>query len=158
MTWEVDIRIGTSPTHGTGIFAQQFIPAGTRVWSFDDSMYVCTADELKAYDSETLRKALLAGYLHEPTERFIWYQDGMQFVNHAEGAAANIGTGDWRPLEDDGCIATRDIEAGEEIFEDYGFWTIFNLPANHWLRLLYLEFCPQHYYFMQSLSEVRKAA
>lgn len=163
MTWEVPIEIAQSPAHGTGVFAKTKILAGTTVWRFDRSMPVCQPEDLRRYETETLRKALLAGYLHEPTQKFIWYQDGMQFVNHAKGDGANIATGDWRPLDDDSVFATRDINPGEELFEDYSFWNIFNLAPHHWLRKLYLEFCPQHYFFMQSLSEkvheeVREAA
>ncbi|MEM0988044.1 MAG: SET domain-containing protein [Pseudomonadota bacterium] len=158
MTWEVPVEVTESPIHGMGVFAKEAIKAGTKVWSFDRSMYCCEPEELHLYDDENRRKALLGGYLHIPTEKFIWYEDGMQYVNHAEGMAANIGTPEWLPLDQDCCVATRDIQPGEEFFEDYGFWTIFNLPQNHWLRLMYLQDCPQHYFFMQSLADVRRAA
>ncbi len=158
MTWEVCVEFRPSTVHGMGAFAKEPIKAGTKVWGFDESMYACDAQELHLYDGGTLQEALLAGYLHEPTEKFIWYRDGMQFVNHAEGMLANIATPEWLPLNQDCVVATRDIDAGEEFFEDYGFWNIFNLPPNHWLRLMYLQNCPQHYHFMQSLVEVRRAA
>ena len=158
MTWQVPIDVDQSPIHGTGVFARAPIKAGTTVWKFDRSMNVCDRDELATYDGETRREALLGGYLHEPTQKFIWYRDGMQFVNHADGHFANIATPEWLPLDEDCVVATRNIEVGEELFEDYGFWTIFNLPQNHWLRLMYLQHCPQHYMFMQSLADVRVAA
>lgn len=158
MTWEVSVDLTESPIHGMGVFAKSKIYKGDKVWSFDSSMHACDPEELYLYSSDTLNQALLGGYLHIPSSKFIWYTDGMQFINHADGALANIGTPEWLPLEEDCCVATRDIEPGEELFEDYGFWTIFNLPANHWLRLLYLEHCPQHYHFMSSLADVRRAA
>lgn len=158
MTWEVPIEIASSPVHGTGVFTQDRVKAGETVWRFDRSMFVCDPEQLQSYTPKTLETALLGGYLHEPTQKFVWYTDGMQFVNHAEGRLANVTTPEWRPLDEDCVVATRDIEAGEELFEDYGFWTIFNLPRNHWLRLLYLENCPQHYFIMQSLAETRVAA
>lgn len=158
MTWQVPIDINTSPIHGTGVFAKNRIKAGTTVWRFDRSMHVCDEMDLRSYDKRTRQDALLAGYLHEPTQKFIWYTDGMQFVNHAEGRLANISTPEWLPLDEDCVVATHDILPGEELFEDYGFWNIFNLPRNHWLRLLYLQSCPQHYMFMQSLAETRVAA
>lgn len=158
MTWQVPVEITPSPVHGTGVFTQKPVSRGDVVWRFDRSMHVCTEQELRGYDKATLEVALLGGYLHEPTQKFIWYSDGMQFVNHAEGSLANIATPEWRPLDEDCVVATRDIAPGEELFEDYGFWNIFNLPVNHWLRLMYLRSCPQHYHFMQDIAETRIAA
>lgn len=158
MSWEVPIEIASSPVHGTGVFAKRPIKAGTTVWKFDRSMHVCTPQDLREYDKATLETALLGGYLHDPTQKFIWYTDGQQYVNHASGFYANIATPEWLPLDQDCVVATRDISAGEELFEDYGFWNIFNLEPNHWLRLLYLQNCPDHYFFMQSLADERIAA
>ena len=158
MSWEVAIDVGESPTHGRGVFAKEFIPAGTRVWKFDHSMYVCGRQELYRYDKETREKALLGGFYHEPSGKFVWYRDGMDYVNHADSPYANIAAKGWTPLEEDANYAVRDIYPGEEIFEDYSFWTIFNLPHGHWLKQVYLEFCPQHYFFLQSLVPMREAA
>lgn len=158
MTWEVAVEFRGSPTHGMGVFACERVKKGSIVWTVDQSMHVCKQEELQQYKPDILRAALLAGYLHEPSQRFVWYTDGMQFVNHAPGLQANIGTPEWLPLYEDHVIATRDIEPGAELFEDYGFWNIFNLPREHWLRLLYRDACPQHYDFMRSLVEERVAA
>ena len=158
MTWEVSVDIAPSPTHGTGVFVKEFVPAGTTVWTFDRSMHVCDPMTLRGYNKPTLHKALLGGYLHDPTGQFVWYEDGQQFVNHADGELANVTTPEWRPLDEDCVVATRDIHPGEELFEDYGFWSIFNLRHDHWLRQLYLEHCPEHYFFMQSLIPMRQVA
>jgi hypothetical protein len=159
MSWEVPIEIARSPIHGTGVFAKTWIPKGTRVWKFDWSMQICSSpNDFELYDNEALDKALLGGFFHEPSGNFVWYRDGMDFVNHADTPFANIAAKGWTDLEEDANYATRDIEPGEELFEDYSFWNIFNLAPNHWLRRMYLQHCPQHYYFLQSLSEVRRAA
>ena len=71
---------------------------------------------------------------------------------------ANIAAKKWTALESDANYATRTIEAGEELFEDYSFWNIFNLPTGHWVQRIYREHCPQHYMFMQSLIPMREAA
>jgi len=158
MSWKVKIDVKPSGVHGTGVFSEEFIPAGTVVWQFDGSMHAVEVGRLLELDRETLYRALLAGYLHEPTGKFVWYSDGMQFVNHAQGSLANIATPEWTPLDEDRCIATRDIQPGEELFEDYGFWAIFNLDPGHPLLGIYRRYCPEHYDFMLSLGEVRKAA
>lgn len=158
MAWEVPIEVTQSPTHGRGVFAKTFIPKGALVWKFDRSMPVCDELDLRSYDKMTLDKALLGGFFHEPSGKFVWYEDGMDYVNHADTPFANIGAKGWTPLEEDANYALRDIQPGEEIFEDYSFWTIFNLQPTHWLRRLYFEACPQHYNFLQSIVPLREAA
>lgn len=158
MSWEVPVHVAPSPAHGLGVFAKEWIPAGTLVWRFDRSMHVCVEADLRRYDEETRQKALVGGFYHEPSGKFVWYRDGMDFVNHADTPFANIAAKEWTPLEQDANYATRDIAPGEELFEDYAFWSIFNLPMGHWIRSVYRDHCPQHYMFMQSLVELREAA
>lgn len=158
MSWNVDVEFRPSRVHGTGTFAREHIPAGTRVWSFDPSMKVGELLELSRLKPYELQFALHGGYYHMPSDKFVWYSDGMQFVNHADGTAANIGILEWTALIDDNCTALRDIKAGEELFEDYNFWSIFKLNPQHWLRALYRDFCPDHHDFLLSLHQRRRAA
>ena len=106
-----------------GVFARHAIAAGTRVWQVDETMHVCDARALAELAPGDLRFALHGGYLHEPSGQFLWYRDGMQFMNHRPGPGANVGLGKWPPLFEDHCIALRSIAAGEELFEDYTFWS-----------------------------------
>lgn len=158
MGWEVKVAFRPSATHGMGVFAQEPIRAGTKVWVFDETMHVCGLPELAALTPDRLAFALHGGYLHHPSGRFVWYEDGMEYVNHAEGAGANIGITEWTPLEKDNCTALRDIAPGEELLEDYGFWSIFQLPEEHWLHGIYQDFCPHHYAFLASVGRRRRAA
>ena len=34
---------------------------------------------------------------------------------------------------EDNCTALRDIEAGEELLEDYSFWSVMKVYRRHWL-------------------------
>lgn len=154
MGWNVDVEFKNGGVHGTGVFARRKIPVGTKVWQFDMSMNVCTPEEMAALDGETLSFALWGGYLHKPSGLFLWYSDGMDFMNHGGGKAANVGLYYWPRLEDDHVIAFRDIEAGEELREDYGLCLDGGLAPDHWLRPLYLAHCPKHYYFLRSLGEL----
>lgn len=158
MGWCVDVEFRESPIHGTGAFALESIPAGTKVWTFDETMHVCGPAELGALEPESLHFALHGGYFHFPAQKFVWYTDGMQFVNHAPGARSNVGIREWTPLQQDNCTALRDIEAGEELLEDYNFWSIFNLEPAHWLHAFYQDFCPEHYRFLLRLYRARQAA
>jgi hypothetical protein len=156
--WLVSVEFKKSPVHGMGIFAARPIAAGTRLWQVDPTMHFCEAADMAALTAVQLRFALHGGYLHQPSGRFLWYTDGMQFMNHRGTPEANVGLGTWPPLADDHCVALRDIAAGEELCEDYTFWSDGGLAPDHWLRPFYLAHCPEHYAFLRSLENLRVAA
>jgi hypothetical protein len=158
--WLRKVAFGKSRIHGMGVFALEPIPQGTKVWTVDPAMKFADCRQLSALPPDDLRFALHGGYLHFPSQRFVYYKDGMEYVNHAEGAAANIGIREWTPLMEDNCTALRDIDVGEELLEDYTFWSIMNLHRGHWLIKLYREFCPDHYSFLMKINKVavRKTA
>ena len=154
----VPVKFKKSSVHGVGIFAARAIEKGTRIWQVDQAMHFCDATDMAALTDVELRFALHGGYLHKPSGRFLWYTDGMQFMNHRPTPDANIGLGIWPPLSEDHCIALREIAPGEELFEDYTFWSDGGLAADHWLRPFYLAHCPEHYAFLRQLEDVRIAA
>ncbi len=157
MGWKVGVEFKQSPVHGMGIFARQGIKRGTRIWEVDASMRFDDAEALKRLSPERIAYALHGGYLHRPADRLVWYEDGMQYMNHAPGARANVGLTYWPELGLDHTIALRDIEAGEELFEDYGFWVDAGIGEFHWLAPLYREHCPGHIEFLQSLAPAMAA-
>lgn len=160
MSWLTKVAFGESSIHGIGVFALEPIKRGTKVWTVDPSMKFMKRAELAALPADELRFALHGGYLHFPSQRFVYYDDGMEYVNHAEGRAANIGILEWTPLMEDNCTALRDIRAGEELLEDYTFWSTLQLQSDHWLVNLYRDFCPDHFAFLRNLghSRLRKTA
>ena len=72
-------------------------------------------------------------------------------MNHADGGDANVGLDYWPKLPDDHMVALRDIAPGEELCEDYRNCLRAGLAPDHWLRPLYLAFCPAHYHFLLGL-------
>ncbi|MFK7941935.1 MAG: SET domain-containing protein [Paracoccaceae bacterium] len=158
MTWEVSVKSLSSGVHGMGVFASQNIEKGSVIWRVDSSMHFCDEAELRKYDNNKLHIALLSGYLHYQTGKFVWFEDGMQHMNHAPTGLANIYTPHHTELLDDCVVAAKPINKGDELFEDYGYWNIFNLQHDHWLRRLYAESCPDHYMFMQYLADEAIAA
>lgn len=122
-------------------------------------MHVCDSKTLPLLEPKLLTFALQAGYLHCPSGKFLWYTDGMQYMNHGAGARANVGLDYWpERLRDDHLVALRDIEVGEELLEDYTFCLEGGLAPDHWMRPLYLKFCPWHYDFLLGLDRPRVAA
>lgn len=151
MVWNVNVAFVESPIHGMGVFARERIPAGTKIWQFDRSMHVNNRHTLALLAPETISFALLGGYVHRPSGRFLWYEDGMEFMNHGRVGRANVGLHYWPKLEDDHIVALRDIEAGEEMLENYGSCLSAGLGRDHWLRPFYLDHCPGHYAFLLHL-------
>lgn len=156
MGWLVPYEVKPSPIHGLGVFAVQPIRAGRKVWQFDARMNAYGLVEMGMLDKDDLVEALRIGYFHQPAGRFVWYDDDMKFVNHADPPGANIGTIAWTRLEEDHSTALRDIAPGEELVEDYEFFSIFNLPAGHWIRDIYADFCPEHYEFLLQIQDRRR--
>ncbi len=154
MGWTVNVDFRPSAVHGTGIFARKRIPAGTRIWEVDATMRFDRAAALRTLPPARLAFALHGGYLHRPADRFVWYEDGMQFMNHAAGARANTGLDYWPALGEDHSVALRDIAAGEELFEDYGFWAEAAFAESHWLAPLYRAGRPEHLAFLGGLGPV----
>lgn len=156
MSWKVDVKVANSTVSGLGVFAAEAIKAGSIVWSVDRSMHFDRFADLLKLPAKTLSYALYAGYYHMPSGRFVWYEDGSQYINHAD--RPNIGIQQWTKLEDDHCMALRDIKEGEELFEDYRFWSVFNLYDDHWVRALSELYSPGHYEFLKSITLERDAA
>jgi hypothetical protein len=151
LVWHVGVEVRRSKVHGNGLFAKEHIPAGTRIWQFDDGMHVCTPKSLLRLSARTITRALYAGYLHVPSGHFLWYTDGMGFMNHADAGVANVGLDYWPTLSDDHLLALRDIAPGEELREDYRGCLAGGLAPHHWMRPFYLSYCPNHYRFLLGL-------
>ncbi len=160
MSWLTKVAFGKSFVHGMGVFALEPIKRGTKVWTVDPSMKFANPAQLAALPVDEMRFALHGGYLHYPSQRFVYYKDGMEYVNHAAGQLSNIGITEWTSLMEDNCTALRDIEVGEELLEDYTFWSVLNLRRDHWLVDLYRQFCPEHFSFLAKIEKehIRKTA
>lgn len=120
-------EVRPSPIHGWGLFARRAIPKGAAWWqaSLDNVILLnqLQVETLMTSQLNTTMESLLTltriyGYYSASLDRIIVCLDNARFVNHSfepnSGAPA-----DGNPL----CsVALRDIEAGEEITENYGHY------------------------------------
>jgi hypothetical protein len=112
----VKTRIGPSPIHGIGLFAAEFIKAGTPIWVFHqgfDQKY-----EMSAIDSlpPSCRDQILNyGYVNPRTGLLVLCMDDARFFNHSDDPT----TCETDAGEEGMTIASRDIQEGEEITYDY---------------------------------------
>lgn len=155
MTWVAKVEFRKSSVHGMGVFALEPIRKGTKVWTVDPTMKFVGPADLRKLPPSEINFALHGGYLHQPSQTFVYYDDGMEYVNHAAGSLSNIGILEWTPLMEDNCTALRDIDVGDELLEDYSFWSIMQVRKRHWLIDLYRDCCPEHYSFLLSIEQGR---
>jgi SET domain-containing protein len=119
----VKTKIGPSKIHGTGLFADEFIPKGTLSWRFDKSVDESFTKEEVERLPEPKRSEILGlyhAYINKHTGHYINCGDSACFVNHADAPNwTSEFDGDASRDEDEIAVAARDIYPGEEITNDY---------------------------------------
>ena len=114
----IKTKIGKSPIHGIGLFANEFIAAETVVWKFSDLIDLCFDEKQIDELSETVKEQVSRYcYRDKRSGMFILCGDDARFFNHSN--APNCL--DIYDYDDPGrvTIAARDINAGEEMTRDY---------------------------------------
>lgn len=105
-----------SESVGYGVFATQFIPKGTIVYVKDDLEVIVTPDSMLLKD-EKYRKVIDTYSYRDESGNYILSWDIAKYVNHCcEANSISTGYG----FE----IATRDIQSGEQITDEYGLLNI----------------------------------
>ncbi len=114
----VKTRLGLSKIAGIGLFAAEDIPKGTITWRFIGNFdRLLTEDEIDNLPEPARSDMLNHVYLNEPTGQFVLCADNARFMNHADDPNT-AGVHDPGAIEGYD-IATRDIQAGEEMTCDY---------------------------------------
>ncbi|WP_236024866.1 SET domain-containing protein [Arenibaculum pallidiluteum] len=112
----IDTRLGPSTIEGQGLFATEFLPAGTPVWTFDDRIdRIIVPDDAMRRSFPTFARILESHCCELGNGSILVFGDHACFVNHAD--APNIGRAvadDWRVFR-----ALRPIAAGEELTCNY---------------------------------------
>lgn len=108
----IDHYIASSPVHGLGVFARDFVPSGTLVWK----VHPAIDREIHEFELRDLPQHVVkliethSEYLAE-LKRYRLSADGGYFMNHADDPnLLDLG---------DVMYARRDIHPGEELFCDY---------------------------------------
>ncbi len=107
----VKTKIGKSDIHGTGLFADEFIPKGTVTWewnplidiAFDKSVVESLPDIQKDY-------LLYYAYLDKDLNKLVLCSDNQRYINHSK--KTNV---DSTPRKD---VANKDIFPGDELLCD----------------------------------------
>ncbi len=109
--YKVEVKVATNPEMGLGLFSKEFIPKGTIVWEFLEGIDVKISEE-KFQTLNDVQKEYFYKYGWKEENGFYYSScDLTNFINHS-----------YKPnLEVVGkiVIAIRDIEIGDELFENY---------------------------------------
>lgn len=109
----VKTQLSLSPVHGIGLFAADFIPAGTVTWQYHpdfDAAY--TDDDVLRMPDAARQQFFKYAYYDKELGLYILCSDDQRFINHSTDTPNILST----PRQD---IAARDILPGEELLCDY---------------------------------------
>lgn len=112
----VRTKIGQSPIHGIGLFADQFIPKGTPIWKHTPGFDRIITQEELAQLSESSRAQMLNYCYINKSGNLILNFDDARFVNHSD--VPNMYQ-DFIADPEGVDTASRDIQPGEELTENY---------------------------------------
>ncbi len=105
-----------SPEKGFGVVATKFIPKGTITWVLDPLDRIFTPGEI--FNLDPVFKEKVHTYTYRDHEgNFVLCWDNSKFINH--GFHSNCVTTAYN-FE----LAVRDIRAGEELTDDYGYLNV----------------------------------
>lgn len=112
----VPAYLAPSRIHGTGLFAETFIKEGTTVWKYNkviDRRFTRRGLRLLASQEPTAVLVHICTYSYKRRGYFWYMGDNARFINHVQHGA-NVGL-----VDDHHEVALRDIQAGEELVENY---------------------------------------
>ncbi|MBU0945286.1 MAG: SET domain-containing protein [Proteobacteria bacterium] len=101
---------------GYGLFATRPIPQGTITWILDKLDREIEPSEMERYD-EQYQEILLKYSYRNNKGNYIFCWDNGRYINHSFNSNCCLTPYNFE-------IAVRDIEAGEELTDDYGYLNI----------------------------------
>lgn len=114
----VKTRLGPSKIHGIGLFADQFIPKGTTTWMYAPGFDLrIEPDELLKLSESARQIFWQYAYVDKFNGHYILCFDDERFINHSE--EPNVVQKRSKKYEEGLEIASRDIQAGEELLVNY---------------------------------------
>ena len=117
----VKTRIGPSAVHGIGIFADEKIPKGTRIWEYREGLDTRFDETFLEQLSPASRAQMLNyAYRNLRTGLYVLCGDDARFFNHSETPNTEDLESEEHQVNGEGVtVASRDIHVGEEIVSDY---------------------------------------
>lgn len=115
----IKAKAGLSLVHGLGLFAEELIPVGTKIWEFTPGLDLeITPADFAALPQAAKEYIDFHGFLSKRTGNYHLSFDDIRFTNHSSDQPniATVAESDDVELP---LVAIRDIQPGEEILQDY---------------------------------------
>jgi SET domain-containing protein len=113
-------KIEKSEIHGLGLFADEYIQKGNKVWEFQKGFdLVITKEEFETLSEAAKEQFLNYAYVDKITKKYVLCSDDSRFFNHAD--IPNVSCYKPEAAHDEAlvCYASKDIEIGEELTNNY---------------------------------------
>jgi len=113
----VKTKVKKSDIHGVGLFADEFIPKGTRVWEFTPKFDIeFNMREAFSFSTFAMKYLMKYSYKSYKNGKYILCFDDTKYINHSN----NPNMAEMIDFEGEAPdYALRDIELGEELTLDY---------------------------------------
>lgn len=111
----ITYKIKPSETHGIGLFADQNIKSGDLIYTPTPLLDVdITQQEFDSLTPSEQHEVMYYGYFNKKVNKWHVAFDAIRILNHGTTEVANV-------TQDENMVMTalRDIQSGEELFQDY---------------------------------------
>jgi SET domain-containing protein len=114
----IKATVRQSHIHNLGLFSDEDIPKGTKVWQFSPGLDLeVDPDIFEKMDQREKEIFLFYGFHSKKTGKYHLSFDNIRFMNHAQNG--NITVDKTAEDVEYPLIANRDIQAGEELTQNY---------------------------------------
>jgi len=114
----VKTKLKNSDIAGIGLFADEFIPKGTWIWRFKKGFDLKVGKDYPGSLPEPARSYFMEyAYQNPETMNYVLCADNSRFFNHSDHP--NTDCIPDPEDEETACIASQDIQKGEELTVDY---------------------------------------
>lgn len=125
----VKTKIGPSEIHGIGIFADEFIPKGTMVWKFTPGFdQKFTREQILSFPDLLQIYIYKYSWKSKKSKLYCFSSDNGKYFNHSTtpNTLSEYRNGEEEVIT----TAIRDIQAGEEITDNYSSFEADNDDEN----------------------------
>ncbi len=111
----IKTKIGSSEIEGIGLFADEFIKAGTKVWAFEPTLdLLFSKTEIEKFSLSAQEQFYRYAYLDKIRKKYLLCGDDARFFNHSDTPNCD------ESRDNDSTYALKDIAVGEELTINYG--------------------------------------
>ena len=107
-------KLNKSKIEGIGLFADEFIKKGTKIWEYESSIDLSILkEEIEKLSKPSKEQLYKYAYLDKERNKYLLCGDDARFLNHSSSPNCDEAT------DNNSTFALRDIKPGEELTINY---------------------------------------